>query len=119
MTESKLAVAITPNKTVCDNIGNIFAIAVCKDKEISEIAIFTATSDSQEKRIAELKAQNIEAILCKKADYQTLTYLEDFNIQAFRITEDTITVEEALKAKLNHKLAPVRKMFTCGGACDF
>ena len=119
MNETKLAVAITTNDTIHDSIGSIFAIAVCRDKEICTISTYTPTSSSHEEIFAELKAQNIETLLCKNANYQTLTYLEEQNIQAFRISEDITSVAEAIEAKLNHKLPPIVKMFTCGGNCDY
>ena len=119
MTETKLAIAINSDNTIHQKIGHIFAIAACKDKQICEITTYNATSNSSQAIIEELKEQGIEAILCKNADYQTLSYLEDLNIQAFRIHKDLTTIEETVAAKLNHKLSPIVKMFTCGGACDF
>lgn len=119
MTDTKFAIPINSDNTIHHNIGNTFAITICKDDKISTIITHTATTNSLQKTIAELKEQNIEAILCKNADYRVLTYIEDLNIQAFRISENISTIEEAITEKLNNKLAPIVKMHTCGGACDF
>ncbi len=119
MTELKIAVPVNTDKSINTGFGKSFAIVTCNDTQIDETTIYSAATDSQEAIITELKNQNIQALLCKNADYKLLTYLEEQNIPIFRINANSTTIEEAANDHLNHKLAPIVKMFTCGGACDY